>query len=97
MELIKYHPLINDGGADMIPMFIATDITAVAGNKFYLEEIIPRYYRFCSKDAVFNDKASEYHIHCPYCGKIMTAIASPTDLHKHSLYVCRECNGTKDF
>lgn len=67
MEYIKYHPLVNDGGADMVPMFFTTDSTAIAKNKFYLEEIIPQYYRFCSKDAMFQDKAETYRMHCPYC------------------------------
>ena len=93
MDEIKYHPLINDGSSpDMVPMFFTTDESAVS-TKFYLTEFVSHYYRFCSKDAVSNDDAAEYQIHCPYCGKVMKAISSPTDTHKQSLYTCCDCGG----
>ena len=92
MEDIKYHPLINDGSPDLVPMFVTTDKAAVANNKFYLEEIIPHYYRFISKDKIFNADAAKYEIHCPYCGKVMHLVASPTDLNKHALYACKDCS-----
>ena len=92
MEEIKYHPLINDGGPDMVPMFVGKDKAAMENSKFYLEEIIPYYYRFISKDKVFNADAAKYDIHCPYCGKVMDLVMSPIDLHKHALYACKDCN-----
>ena len=92
MEDIKYHPLINDGSKDMIPMFVSKEKSDMAGHRFYLEEIIPHYYRFCSKNPLSKEKAADYQIHCPYCGKIMHPVASAMDSHKHSLYVCEACS-----
>ena len=92
MEDIKYHPLIGDGSSpELIPMFMTEEKPPAANHKFYLEEIIPHYYRFCSSDAISNDKAEKYEIHCPYCGKVMAAIASPSNTHKHALYACPAC------
>lgn len=92
MDEIKYHPLINDGSSpDMIPIFFTLDKNTVA-TKFYLTECVSHYFRLCSKEAVSNDVTSKYSIHCPYCGKVMKAISSPTDTHKHAIYVCSECS-----
>ena len=93
MDEIKYHPLINDGSSpDMVPMFFTTNESAVS-TKLYLTEFVSHYYRFCSKDAVSNETAAEYPIQCPYCGKVMKAISSSADTHKHSLYTCCDCGG----
>ena len=99
LEDIKYHPLIYDGSSpDVIPLFFTTDKSAVT-TRLYLTEFVSHYYRFCSKDAVSNEAAAEYQIHCPCCGKVMRAISAPIDAHKHSLYACcgRKNNLQEEF
>lgn len=91
MEEIKYHPLINGSRSrDMIPMFFTLDKNNVA-TKFYLMECVSHYFRLCSKESVNNEDINKYDIHCPYCGKVMKAISTPTNTYKHSLYVCNDC------
>lgn len=93
MNVIRYHPLITDGASpDMVPLFVTTDRNGVANNDFYLEEIVPRRYRLCSKENVTDAEATSFEIHCPVCGSVMRAVTAPSDTHRHSLYACGKCN-----
>ena len=90
MEKIKYHPLIDcdTSGTEKVPMFFHTDRDTVAAHhSFWLEEIVPHYYRLCARDSC----EQELTIHCPICGKIMEAITNPIDSRKRALYACPKC------
>lgn len=94
MNPIKYHPLVDCdmSGEEKIPMFFSNDQKTVAENHdFYLEEIIPHYFRLIAK--VAQDRIS-YQIHCPCCGRIMQAVTSCVDEHRLALYACPRCEQT---
>lgn len=91
MEQIRYHPLISDK-EDMIPMFSSPDRAAVSkSHAFFLEEIVPHYYRLCAAKPQSRNAFASVKVYCPLCGKPMTAIASPVDSCKLSLYHCDKC------
>lgn len=79
-------------GEEKIPMFFSSDQKTVAENHdFYLEEIIPHYFRLIAK--VAQDRIS-YQIHCPCCGRIMQAVTGCVDEHRLALYACPRCEQT---
>ncbi|MDY6212370.1 hypothetical protein [Hornefia butyriciproducens] len=98
MQDIKYHPLIDcdSDGTEKVPMFFCTDEKTIRQeHKMYLEEIIPEYYRLRSVKGMSASDAEKLIIHCPCCGKAMTAIVKARDNHNLGLYNCPECNSKK--
>lgn len=94
MNPIKYHPLVDCdmSGEEKIPMFFSNDQRTVAEkHDFYLEEIIPHYFRLIAK--VAQDRNS-YQIHCPVCGHIMQAVTGCVDAHRLALHACPRCEQT---
>lgn len=97
MNPIKYHPLVDRDvtGEEKIPMFFSNDQKTVAENHdFYLEEIIPHYFRLIARSAQEREGYSAYRIHCPDCGHIMQAITRCVDEHRLALYACPRCGQT---
>lgn len=91
MEQIRYHPLISDE-EDMVPMFSSPDRTTVSkSHAFFLEEIVPHYYRLCSTKPQSRNAIVSVKVHCPLCGKPMMAITAPVDSNRLSLYRCDKC------
>ena len=90
----KYHPLVdaNSGGTEKVPMFFSDDEKTVAENHaFYLDEIVPHYYRLVARAAHDRMADGTYKIHCPECGHIMQTIAGRIDEHRLALYACPKC------
>lgn len=91
MVQCQYHPLIGCED-DFVPMFRCPDERSAKDNfKFYLRMTTPGFYRLCSVKGIHGAADCSYMIHCPYCGKIMRAVAAPTDDHVRGLYTCDNC------
>ena len=90
MNEVRYHPIVSDEG-EMVPLFFTNDKRAVSQNDYYLEEIVPHYYRLISKTAMPERTVRSFRIRCPVCGSRLKPIASGVDAHKHALCRCFDC------
>ena len=95
MYQLKYYPLVDVGSDSLekVPMFFSDNEKIVAKNHtFYLDEIVPHYYRLVARTSHDRMARDIYKIHCPECGHIMQAIAGHINEHRLALYACPTCN-----
>lgn len=95
MQEIRYYPLVDatTDGKIKSPMFHTTSKDTVEEkHKFYLEEMIPHYYRLYVSKPKMGISAKGFDIQCPICGSTMKAISKPLNSKKKSLYTCEKCN-----
>jgi len=91
MTEIKYYPLIdcNTEGEEKIAMFPTPDSSTVqAQSEMWLEEMIPHYFRLCTKKS---SSADTFNIHCPRCGTALKRISGDINKTKLGLYACSAC------
>lgn len=94
MQEIKYYPVIDmdTEGLEKQAMLPATDRDAVCSRHgFWLEEIIPHFFRLCSAERQAKETVSQFKIHCPRCGGVLRPISSVTNGNRHFLYACDTC------
>ena len=92
MTEIKYYPLIDCDieGTEKMAMIPTLNGNTVKGqSEMWLEEMIPHYFRLCTKKSSSTDT---FNIRCPRCGTALKRISRSTNETKHGLYVCSACN-----
>ena len=90
-----YYPLIDatPDGIEKIPMFPAHTISDGFGKgNFALAEIEPHSYILLAMEPHDAVKYLSYNIHCPLCGKIMTAAEPHRDQNILAVYRCENCH-----
>lgn len=91
MTEIKYYPLIDcdTDGTEKVAMIPAPNSTAVqVQSEMWLEEMIPHYFRLCTKKSSSTDT---FNIRCPRCGTVLKRISGAINETKRGLYVCSVC------
>ena len=94
MEYIRYYPLIDmdTGGFEKQGFLPTDDLDSIqAHHRFWLEEVVPHYFRLCAAKPQSRDTVSRFRIHCPYCGGILSPISSNVDGRRFFLYACDKC------
>lgn len=94
-EAARIYPVVDcsTDGEDKVPMFFHTDRDAVSNrHRFYMEEVMPHYYRLYSRGVTSQAESNSFRIRCPHCGSVMATVNRPQDDHKLSLYTCDRCN-----
>ena len=91
MTEIRYYPLIDcdTEGTEKVAMIPATNSTVVqAQSEMWLEEMVPHYFRLCTKNS---SSADTFHIRCPRCGTALKHVSGDINETKRGLYVCSAC------
>lgn len=94
MEYIRYYPLIDidTGGFEKQGFLPTDDLNSIREHhRFWLEEVVPHYFRLCAAKPQSRDTVSRFRIHCPYCGGILSPISSNVDGKRYFLYACDKC------
>lgn len=94
MEDIMYYPVVdvNTEGFEKQAFMPTPDRDSVREHhRFWLEEIVPHYFRLCSAESQARRTVSEFRIHCPYCGNILSPISSIVEDKRFFLYACDKC------
>lgn len=92
MTEIRYYPLIDcdTKGTEKVAMIPAPNRAAVqAQSEMWLEEMIPHYFRLCSRNTKHSDDT--FNICCPRCGMALKRIGGAISETKRGLYVCDSC------
>lgn len=91
---IRYYPVIDidTEGYEKHPMTPTLSADTVREHhRFWLEEIIPHYFRLCAAEPQSRETVSRFRIHCPYCSGILSPISSNVDGKRYFLYACDKC------
>ena len=91
---IRYYPVIDmdTEGYEKHPMTPTLSADTVREHhRFWLEEIIPHYFRLCAAEPQSRETVSRFKIHCPYCGMVLSPISSNVDGKRYFLYACDKC------
>ena len=91
MTDIKYYPLIDSDteGTEKVAMIPTPNGNTVKSrSRMWLEEMIPHYFRLCTKNS---SSADTFNIRCPRCGTALKRISSGINETKRGLYVCSAC------
>lgn len=91
MTKIRYYPLIDcdtEGTEKMAMIPTLNGNTVKAQSEIWLEEMIPNYFRLCTKNSSSTDIFS---IRCPRCGTALKRISEDINETKRGLYVCSAC------
>ena len=94
MQEIKYYPVVDmdTEGLEKQAMLPTADGDAVRGHhRFWLEEIVPHFFRLCSAEQKAAQNVSQFRIHCPYCGGGLRPISPTSNGRRHFLYACDTC------
>lgn len=95
----RFYPLIevDDSGKDFEALFMTADKKNVQNErcKFYLEELVPSFYKLISNKKVSSNITSQFKIHCPMCKHEMTTFIKGTDDYIHQNMFCPICSGGK--
>ena len=94
MEDIKYYPVIdvNTEGLEKQAFMPTEDRDSVRQHHiFWLEEIVPHYFRLGSAEPQEREIVAQFKIHCPYCGNILSPISSVVEEKRFFLYACDNC------
>ena len=94
MQEIKYYPVVDmdTEGLEKQAMLPTVDSEAVRGHhRFWLEEIVPHFFRLCSSEQKAAQDVSRFRIHCPYCGASLRPISPASNGRRHFLYTCDTC------
>ena len=95
MTEIKYYPIVDTDteGLEKQPLFPTSDYKSVQEHhRFWLEEIIPRYFRLCASEPQKREQVSRFRVRCPYCGTALSPISSITEGKRFFLYACNNCS-----
>lgn len=91
MTDIKYYPLIDcdTEGTEKVAMIPAPNSATVhTQSQMWLEEMLPHYFRLCTKNSSTTDT---FNIRCPRCGTALKRISGAINETKRGLYVCSAC------
>lgn len=70
----------------MIPTLNGNTVKGQSG--MWIEEMIPHYFRLCTKKS---SSADTFNIRCPRCGTALKRISRDINETKRGLYVCSAC------
>ena len=91
MTEIRYYPLIDcdfEGAEKMAMIPAPKSATVRAQSQMWLEEMLPHYFRLCTKNSSIADT---FNIRCPRCGTALKCISGAINETKRGLYVCSAC------
>ena len=91
MTEIRYYPLIDcdTEGTEKVAMIPTPNGNTVKSQSgMWLEEMIPHYFRLCTKNS---SSADTFNIRCPRCGTGLKRISRDINETKRGLYVCSAC------
>ncbi len=94
MIQVRYYPVLdlNAEGVEKQAMIPALSLETVREHhRFWLEEIVPHYFRLCSSEPQSRETVSGFRIRCPYCAKLLRPISSAVRGSRLFLYECENC------